>query len=204
MTITLEKLQSFFEDTPQATLQKYINPLNDTLNKYEINTPARIAMFFAQIGEESGGLTVTEENMNYSAERLLQVFPRYFKSTDPNQYAHNPEKLANYVYANRMGNGDPESGDGFKYKGAGFIQITGYDNFSDFANDENITIDYAVEYLKTPEGACESAGWYWKKYNLNQYSDAGNVLKVTQIINGGTIGLDRRQQLYNEALSVFS
>jgi putative chitinase len=203
MNVTVDQLKSLFPSSPTSTLQLYVDPFNLTLDKYDINTSARISMFLAQIGEESGGFTITEENMNYSAGRLLQVFPRYFQNIDANSYAHNPEKLANYVYGNRMGNGGPATGDGYRFRGGGFIQLTGRENYTSFAKDQNISAEDAAAYVRTSEGACESAGWFWNKHNLNDVADQGDVLKATQIINGGTNGLDRRQQLYDLATTIF-
>lgn len=200
MIIQLDQLKSLYETTPEQTLQKYIQPLNDVMEKYEINTNNRIAMFLGQIGEESGGLVITEENLNYRPERLTAVFPSYFRLTNPVPYSHNPEKLANYVYANRMGNGPPSSGDGYRYRGRGFIQLTGYDNYKMFADDHDMNIEDAVSFLETAEGACESAGWYWNKHNCNEPSDDGDYVKVTKIINGGEINLNRRKELFEEAL----
>ena len=125
MAITKEQLESFFEDTDEDIVDAYVDPLNKVFEKFEINNPNRIAMFLAQVGHESGGLTRTSENLNYKPERLAQIFPKYFRDVDPHEYAHNPEKIANRVYANRMGNGDEESGDGYKFRGRGLIQLTG-------------------------------------------------------------------------------
>lgn len=202
--VTLEQLQSFFEDTDEELLQTYLDPLNAAMEIYEINTPERIAMFMAQIGHESGGLKRKEENLNYSAQRLAQVFPKYFRDVDPNDYARQPEKIANRVYGNRMGNGPEESGDGYRYRGRGFIQLTGKNNYSAFARDNNMTVEEAAEYLSTPEGAAMSAAWFWNMRGLNDDADRGDVLTVTKKINGGTIGLAERQHLFKEALQVFA
>jgi putative chitinase len=174
------------------------------MEHFQINTPQRIAMFLAQIGHESGGLKFVEENLNYRADRLPVVFPKYFRDVDPNQYGRNPEKIANRVYGNRMGNGPESSGDGWRYRGRGLIQLTGHDNYARFAQDMGMTVEDAVEYLKTPEGAAMSAGWFWGKNNLNVSADAGDIVANTKRINGGTIGLADRQAHYQEALHIFS
>lgn len=202
--VTLEQLTSFFENTEEELLATYLDPLNAAMEKYEINTPERIAMFMAQIGHESGGLKRKEENLNYSAQRLAQVFPKYFRDVDPNDYARNPEAIANRVYGGRMGNGPEETGDGYRYRGRGFIQLTGKNNYQAFANAMGMAVEDAAEYLSTPEGAAMSAAWFWDMRNINPDADRGDVLTVTKKINGGTIGLADRQAHYQEALHVFS
>jgi putative chitinase len=202
--ITKDHLVSFFEDTKESIVDSFLDPLNKACDKFEINTPNRLAMFLAQVGHESGGLVHTKENLNYKADGLTRLFPHYFKDVDPEDYAHNPEKIANRVYANRMGNGDEASGDGYKYCGRGLIQLTGFSNYSHFADDLSMSIDDAVHYLETPEGAAMSAAWFWNKNGLNSVADAGDILKCTKRINGGTIGLDERTALYEEALKLFA
>ena len=204
MLITREQLTKFFDHTPAATIDNFLDPLNKTLEHFEINTTQRIAMFMAQIGHESGGLKFVEENLNYRADRLPVIFPRYFKDVDPNLYARNPEKIANRVYANRMGNGPEASGDGWRYRGRGLIQLTGHDNYARFAQDLGMSVEDAVEYLTTHEGAAMSAGWFWGKNNLNATADRGDILNNTKRINGGTIGLADRQAHYEEALHIFA
>lgn len=204
MPITKEQLESFFEDTDEEIVDAYVEPLNKVFEKFEINTPSRIAMFLAQVGHESGGLTRTSENLNYKAERLSQIFPKYFRDVDPHDYAKNPEKIANRVYSNRMGNGDEHSGDGYKFRGRGLIQLTGRDNYESFAEDMEMDLDAAVQYLSTPEGAAMSAGWFWDQHDLNDWADKNDVKTVTKKINGGTIGLEEREELFEEALGVFS
>jgi len=202
--ITKDQLQSFFEDTKESIIDSFIDPLNKTCEKFDINTPERVAMFMAQVGHESGGLNHVEENLNYRAETLSRVFPKYFRENDPEDYAHNPEKIANLVYSNRMGNGDEDSGDGYKFHGRGLIQLTGRSNYESFAEDLSMELDEAVEYLKTPEGAAMSAGWFWNKNNLNHYADNEDVVGATKRINGGTIGLAERKELYEEAKTTFA
>jgi putative chitinase len=204
MLITREQLAKFFDHTPAATIDTFLEPLNKTMEHFQINTPQRIAMFLAQIGHESGGLKFVEENLNYRADRLPVVFPKYFRDVDPNLYGRNPEKIANRVYGNRMGNGPESSGDGWRYRGRGLIQLTGHDNYARFAADMGMSVEDAVEYLKTPEGAAMSAGWFWGKNNLNVSADAGDIVANTKRINGGTIGLADRQAHYEEALHIFA
>ena len=202
--LTKEHLKSFFEDTKESIIDSFLDPLNKTLEHFEINSINRIAMFLAQVGHESGGLNHTKENLNYKAQGLMNTFPKYFRDVDPEEYAHNPEKIANRVYANRMGNGNEESGDGFKFCGRGLIQLTGRDNYTRFANDIGMDLDEAVQYLGTPEGAAMSAGWFWSKNGLNALADEGDVVRCTKKINGGTIGLAERTSLYEEALQLFA
>lgn len=203
MRVTAEQLYKFFNHTPKNVVDQYVDALNHTFEQFEINTPKRVAMFLAQVGHESGGLQHIEENLNYRAERLTQVFPRYFRDVNPNDYGRNPERIANRVYANRMGNGSESSGDGYRYRGRGLIQLTGKNNYEHFARDMGMTLEEAVDYLGTPEGACMSAGWFWYTNHLNAMADAGDITGSTRRINGGTIGLADRQAHYNEALHVF-
>lgn len=205
MPVTREQLHLFFETTHPEIINQCIDPLNKAMDQFFINNTYRIAMFLAQIGHESGGFMDVEENLNYRAERLVVVFPKYFRDVDPNKYAHNPEKLANRVYANRMGNGPESSGDGYRFRGRGFIQLTGHDNYVNFAKDMGIPLlDDAVAYLATPEGACMSAAWFWHKHNLNYYADASDVVEVTRVINGGENGLKERTAAFKEALQIFA
>ena len=203
MMITKEQLQSFFEDTDEEVIDKFVDPLNKAMEHFEINNSKRVAMFIAQVGHESGGLNHTAENLNYKAATLSKVFPKYFRDNDPEEYAHNPEKIANLVYSNRMGNGDEESGDGYKYRGRGLIQLTGHDNYKHFADSLEMNIDEAVTYLETPEGAAMSAAWFWNSRHLNAVADEGDVTRATKLINGGIIGLEERTALYEEALQIF-
>lgn len=172
--------------------------------KYEINTKERIAGFLSQCAHESANFTRLEENLNYSDERLVQIFPKYFKSGSAQFYARKPEAIANVVYANRLGNGNTVSGDGWRYRGRGIIQLTGKDNYARFAEYKKKTLTEIVEYLKTKEGALESACWFWKTRNLNAAADTKNVEEMTRLINGGKNGLPERKQYYVHALQVLS
>ena len=204
MPVTFDQLNEFFEDTGEEIIQQYVEYLNDVMNFYEINNKQRISMFLAQVGHESGGLRTIKENLNYSADRLKVIFPKYFRGVDPSGYARNPEKIANRVYASRMGNGDEASGDGFRYCGRGLIQLTGKSNYQAFAQDMNWSLEDATAWLSEPEGACWSAGWFWDSRELNQWADKGDVLTVTKKINGGTIGLEDRKTHYEAALEIFT
>ena len=169
------------------------------LDKYEINTDDRIAGFFSQCSHESGKFRRLKENLNYSAERLCVVFKKHFKDISvAKPFDRNPQKIANKVYANRMGNGDEASGDGWKFRGRGYIQLTGKNNYTKFAEHIGKSLDDTVKYLETPEGALESALFYWKMANCNTHCDAKDIVKLTKSINGGTNGLEDRERLYNQ------
>lgn len=199
MLVTPAILGSLFPETPATTLASFIDPLNTILAKYEINTPLRVAAFLAQVGHESAGFKHMLENLNYSAAGLLATFPRYFNATTAAAYQRQPEKIANHVYANRLGNGPESSGDGWKFRGHGLIQLTGKSNISAFAATINKDIDATLIYLMTPAGATEAAAWYWKSHSLNALADTKQITKITQVINGGTIGLEQRKKLYDKA-----
>jgi len=203
MKVTLDQLWNFFEDTDDFVLEKFVDPINKVIEEFEINTPQRISMFLAQIGHESGGLTKLHENLNYKAARLSQIFPKYFRDVDPDDYANNPEKIANRVYCNRMGNGNEASGDGYRFRGRGAVQLTGRSNYTSCGEDLEVDLIANPDYLETPEGAIRSAAWFWDQHDLNDWADKGDVVTVTKKINGGTIGLDERKELYQEALTIF-
>jgi len=177
--------------------------LSQALPDYDINTPQRVAAFLAQCGHESGGFTAIKENLNYKAESLVRVWPKYFPNMDvANEYAHNQEKIANRAYANRMGNGPEESGDGYRFCGRGLIQLTGRSNYQAFADSIQEDINNLPDYLATFEGCVQSACWFWEANNLNQYADNGDLLTMTKKINGGTLGLDDRTERYKKALQI--
>ena len=164
------------------------------LDKNKINTPLRLAHFFAQLEHESG-LKPISENLNYSASGLIRVFRKYFTDLEAIRYANQPEKIANRVYANRMGNGDEKSGEGWKYRGRGFIQITGKVNYFQLANDTDIDCLKNPDLLLQEANSMISAIWFWNKRNLNLYADKDDVVKITKLINGGSNGLDHRKKL---------
>ena len=174
------------------------------LPKYEINTPERIAGFVAQCGHESLNFKVLEENLNYSADGLNKIFPKYFERAgrDAKNYHRKPEAIANVVYSSRMGNAGESSGDGWKFRGRGVIQLTGKHNYEAFGNDIGKYLDEVVEYLGTKMGALESACWYWNSRNINSAADVGDIVKMTKLVNGGTIGLEDRKHHYERALEI--
>lgn len=185
-----------------------IDNINSLLNKYEINTPARIAGFFAQCSHESGGFKHKAENLNYSAEALNRVFPAYFGSKrDANEYARNPEKIANVVYndANRKSKlGNTEPGDGYKFRGRGYIQLTGRTNYTGFAKFMDMSIDEVIAYAETDEGALASALYFWKLAGCNKHCDSGDQKALCKSINGGFNGLEDRIAKFNKFLPIVS
>ena len=184
-------------------LDHWHDALTQCLPEYDITSPQRVAAFLAQCAHESGGFKTLKENLNYKAESLCKVFPKYFPNVElASQYAHQQEKIANKVYGNRMGNGDEASGDGYRYCGRGLIQLTGKDNYTAFAESIETPVEELPEYLSTFEGAVQSACWFWETNNLNQYADSGDILTMTKRINGGTIGLEDRKKHYDHALHV--
>jgi putative chitinase len=185
-------------------VNQWYDAISEILPEYGINTPQRVAAFLAQCAHESGGFVFLKENLNYKAPSLRKVFPKYFPDdATAAAYANKPEKIANRVYANRMGNGDESSGDGWRYCGRGLIQLTGKDNYTFFAASLDIPVEEAAEYLQTFEGAVQSACFFWEQNNLNQWADKGDILTLTKRINGGTIGLEDRIKHYEHALHIF-
>jgi putative chitinase len=168
--------------------------INEVLAKYNINTPLRIQHFLAQIYTESGGLTVFKENLNYSNTGLRRVFGKYFTELQALHYQRKPEMIANRVYANRLGNGPESSGDGWKYRGKGAIQITGKANYQSLSNDLGVDFVTNPQLLETIPYSIISAGWFWDKAKLNAVADKDDVLAVSRKINGGTNGLDHRKK----------
>ena len=201
MQLTKEQLSQIIPGNQY--LDYWLSALNEILPEYEIDTSKRVAAFLAQCAHESGGFKFLKENLNYKAESLVKVFPKYFKTLDEaKKYAKQPEKIANKIYGNRMGNGDEASGDGYRYCGRGLIQLTGKNNYTMFAESLEMAVEDVPEYLETFEGAVQSACFFWEQNNLNQWADKGDILTLTKRINGGTIGLEDRIKHYNHALHV--
>jgi putative chitinase len=197
-----EQLKEMIPKNPYV--DQWFEAIYEILPEYEITTPQRVAAFLAQCAHESGGFVFLKENLNYKAASLRRVFPKYFPDDAiAAQYAGKGEMIANRVYANRMGNGDEASGDGFRYCGRGLIQLTGKNNYTFFAGSLDIPVEEASEYLQTFEGAVQSACFFWEQNKLNQWADAGDILTLTKRINGGTIGLEDRVKHYNHALHIF-
>lgn len=177
--------------------------LNSILPRYEIDTVERVSAFIGQCGHESQQFMMLTENLNYTASGLRKIFPAYFP-TDKKalQFAHNPQKIANLVYANRMGNGDENSGDGWTFRGHGFLQITGRYMFEKFAGYINKSIEETMLYSKSLDGAMEISCWYWKTKNINADADRLDILGVTQKINPRLLGIEHRKYITRLALNV--
>ncbi|NBP54977.1 glycoside hydrolase family 19 protein [bacterium] len=189
---------------PNEYISDWFLSLNTILPKYGINNLNRVAAFLAQTAHESGKYKFLQENLNYSDKGLLKTFPKYFNESNVMDYARKPEAIANRVYANRMGNGPEESGDGWLYCGRGLIQLTGKNNYTAFAKSIEFPVEELADYLMTFDGAVTSACWFWHKNNLNDFADTGDLVMMTKKINGGTIGLEDRVKHYNHAIEVLS
>jgi putative chitinase len=205
--ITAEQFAHLFPSNPDPEL--WAASMAEVFPTYEINTPQRVSAFLAQCGHESGGWTTFQENLNYSAQGLCTTFKKYFPTLEvATPYARQPEKIANRVYANRMGNGPEESGDGWKYRGRGPIQLTGKSNYTQFAKDmfddwQNL-VDNPDWVTEDKDFALMSAIWFWNKNKLNVQADAGDLKLMTKKINGGYLGLDDRIAHYNEAIHLLA
>ena len=193
--MNLEKLKGHIPDAVIAQIPA-------VMEKFQINTPLRLAHFLAQCGHESGGFRLTKENLNYSAKGLMGIFKKYFPTQAlADAYARKPEKIANKVYGGRMGNGPEASGDGAKYCGRGYIQLTGKDNYTAFGKsiNEDLTVDPTVVAGKY---ALLSAAWFFSKNGLHKLADGGAtdavVTQITKRVNGGTIGLADRIKHFKE------
>jgi putative chitinase len=193
--MNLEKLKGHIPDS-------VISQIPDTMQKFELNTPLRLAHFLAQTGHESGGFKATSENLNYGAKGLLGIFKKYFPTeAKAKEYERKPEKIANLVYGGRMGNGPEASGEGFKFRGRGYIQLTGKDNYKAFdaVVPEDILANPELVASKYP---LLSAAWFFHKNGLHKIADKGAtdtvVTEVTKRVNGGTIGLADRIKHFKE------
>jgi len=212
MLITTDQFQRLFPNNREAA--EWVAAINAILPNYAIDTPVRLAQFLAQAGHESDGFTDLTENLNYSAQALAATWPNRYamdpkaKVKAPNALAlrlhRQPEAIANNCYADRMGNGDEASGDGWRYRGYGPFQITGKSNRWAFARSIGRTPAAAEEYILTKEGGIESACWYWTSRDLNPLADVENTLLITKRINGGTIGLADREARYVAAKTILA
>jgi putative chitinase len=201
--LSAEQLQKIIPRN--KNVDQWHKPLVNFLPGYEINSTKRIAAFLAQCAHESGEFTIIKENLNYKPEALVKIFGKYFDLPTAKRYCALPSKqeaIANRIYANRMGNGNEQSGDGWRYRGRGLIQLTGKDNYSRYAKSLEISLEDAVKQLETVEGCVQSACWFWKTNNLNQWADKSDIVTLTKRINGGTIGLEDRIKHYKHALEI--
>ena len=200
-------LDQFKQIAPQCKNQElWYNTIVDILPTYTIDSNLRIAAFMAEMVYESNQFNEISENLNYSAEGLIKTFPIHFNSVEATEYQHQPEKIANRVYGCRNGNGDETSGDGYKYRGRGLVQLTFHDNYSACSqslNGDNLFLDDPDQLLR-PDVAVSAACWYWNNHNLNALADAGDLLGITKKINGGINGQNERESLYQKILGIIN
>jgi putative chitinase len=205
--LTLEQFSAMIKKNKNA--EEWYEAAVPLFEKYEINTPNRIAGFMAQCAHESADFTKLEENLNYSEKALNSVFGRYFGAgkRDAKDYARKPEKIANYVYqdefrSKRGAMGNVNDGDGWRFRGRGIKQLTGRNNYTAFGKTVGMSAEEAAEYVATPKGAIESACWFWATNKLEKWADKGDNVGLTKKINGGTIGLDDRNKRWEAALKI--
>ncbi len=205
--LTKEMLSAMIGNNPKS--DDWFDALAEIMPKYEIDTPNRIAGFIAQCAHESNNFKSLEENLNYSEKALNAVFGRYFGKgkRDASEYARKPEKIANYVYQDefrtkRGAMGNTTDGDGWRFRGRGLKQLTGRNNYTAFGKTVDLTAEEAADYVATEKGAVESACWFWNNAKLNKIADAGDIVKMTKKINGGTIGLEDRTKRWEKALAI--
>lgn len=202
--ITAAILSAVMPQAGAANIALYIDPLADACAEFDIGTPLRLASFLAQVAHESGQLSRVSENLNYSVAGLVATFPKYFTAATAPAYARQPEKIANKVYAGRMGNGDEASGDGWRFRGRGLIQVTGRTNYGACAAALGLDLLTEPALLAAPVPACRSAAWFWKERGLNGLAEARDFVTITRRINGGIHGLAERQAYYDRACAVLN
>ena len=199
--------------TSDQLKQMHIDPtladaFNETFERFGILTPLQQASWIGQCGHECGNFKIMEENLNYRAATLLKLFPRTpkrawgFTPEEAAAYEKQPKRIANRIYSNRMGNRDEASGDGWRFRGSGFLQLTGHSNF--YHAGKALGVDFVMEpeLVRTPKYAAQTAGWFWQTHKINQHADGRDFVTMTKRINGGTIGLDDRIKHINQALAV--
>lgn len=199
--------------TSEQLKQLHIDPsladaFNETFDRFGLVTPRQQASWIGQCGHECGNFRIMEENLNYRAPTLLKLFPQTpkrawgFTPESAAAYEKQPQKIANRIYGNRMGNRDEASGDGWRFRGSGFLQLTGMSNF--YHASQALGVDFIMqpELVRTPKYAAMTAGWFWQTHKLNQYADSGDIITMTKRINGGTIGLEDRKKHIEHALHV--
>jgi putative chitinase len=182
---------------------EWVPALNETFARWGIATVRQQAAFIGQCAHECGNFRVLEENLNYRAATLMKLWPRRFPTLEvASQYGGNPKKIANMVYANRMGNRDEASGDGYRFRGRGCIQLTGHANYFHAGTALGVDLVMEPELVATPKYAALTAGWFWATHDCNRLAEAGDWTALTKKINGGTIGLEDRKKHINHALAV--
>ena len=197
--LTCEILRASMPGASSVDLDLFTDPLAQACAEWGIDTPLRQAAFLAQVGHESDDLNCRVENLNYSTEALLRVFPRHFDADQAAAYAHQPERIGSRVYGNRMGNGNEAGGDGWRYRGRGLIQLTGRSNYTAACIALGIDLIGQPDLLEQPSLAARSAGWFWRRNNLNAFADRGDIVSITRRINGGLIGIEDRKHHYAQA-----
>lgn len=184
---------------------EWVDPLNETFQKFNILTPKQQGAFIGQCGHECGNFKVLEENLNYRAATLMKLWPKRFPTQEvANSYEKNPKKIANMVYSSRMGNRDEASGDGYRFRGRGCIQLTGHSNYYHAGQACGVDFVMSPDLVGTPKYAAITAGWFWSTHNCNTLSENQDWIALTKKINGGTIGLKERIEHTEKAISVLS
>lgn len=201
--LTIDQLKQSLPRLKSDKAVLYLDPLNQAMDSAEINTPLRISAFLANIAVESAELNIWVENPDYSAVQLTKFWPKLFPPDIATQYAHQPEKIANRAYANRMGNGDEKSGQGWLYRGRSPIQLTGKNNYRIYGDILGINLMSFPDLALVPENGLTIATAYWSKNHLNDPADAGDMKKICLIINGGYNGLNERLAYYNKIKKIF-
>lgn len=203
MQVTVQQLKQLAPNTDAHLLRTFVEPLAEAFIGYQIDTPERVAAFLAQAIHESAGFVRLAENLNYSAERLMVVWPKRFPNHDlATQYARDPERLGEFVYGGRLGN--VRDGDGFRYRGRGIFQLTGRDNYARASKALGQDFVATPDLLTEPEWATETAAWFWRDRRCNDLADDKNVAAITRVINGGTLGMRERAHLTAKALDLLS
>lgn len=200
--LNLDQLKEIFPSANTKVLDNVLVPLNAAMKEFGIDSPYRCAGFIAQCAHESVLFTAAVENLNYSATGLVNTWPKRFTLELAQQYERQPERIANYVYANILGNGETASGDGWRYRGRGMLGITGRSNYMECGRSLGLDLVAHPELLEEMASAAQSAGWFWKLRKVNAAADADDIKKMTYLINGGYIGLDQRTRYYAAAKKV--
>jgi putative chitinase len=201
MELTVEILAQCLPHAKHDRLEMFVSGINETFEHFDISNPQRMAMFLAQTAHESGNFSAVEENLNYQAKALMAFWPKRFAGV-AEQYARHPQMIANRAYCDRMGNGNEASGEGWAYRGRGLIQLTGKDNYRHCGDALGLDLLSDPDQVSHNPVAVLSAGWFWDTRKLNHHADAGDVEKVTKLINGGTIGLADRTAHYHHIVEV--
>ena len=200
--ITLDQLKAIMQLSEHA--EQYLDPLNDAAREFDISTPPRLAAWLANIAVESAQLNVQIENLNYSAQSLREIFPSHFTPEEFAKFAHDPQAIANRVYAGRMGNGPESSGDGWKYRGHALPQLTGRAIFRDCGEGLDLDLINHPELLLIPVNSARCAGWFWHYKDCEDAADHGLFREVVRKWNGGLNGIVQRENFYHKAMEAFS